>query len=331
MLNLSRKLGIQTISIGGEFRVEEIKSNVLGEKLNTPIKVTFVDSNSYFSRGAARQNASVFLEDKIIMSNWIISAGILLNNNSVFGTDIYPGLDVSYLASSKMKLFATINAANRFPTYTDLYYNRGGAVGSKDLKPEEAISGELGSEYRAKRMYARLSAFMRNSNNLIDWIRLPGSTITSATNLTKILYYGADAQFNYKPKGKLNNVISELGLSLFSMGANNNSNGFESNYALDFINQKLAMNIELKLRKNLRIGFVGYHQKRRGGYIPPGSTQEIPFKAVQSADLRVSVLMKKLSLHMEARNILNAKVMDIGNVTLPGRWLSAGIKIDIQK
>lgn len=330
MLNASRKMGIHTLSIGSEIRLEYIQSNVLGEPLSKPDKVPFGDSNAFFSRGASRTNGSVFIEDKIQYKKWIISAGLLVNSNSDFGTDIYPGLDLAYGLSSKIKLFASANRSNRFPTYTDLYYNRGGAVGSKNLKPEESVSGELGTEMRFKRVFARFSAFARNNSRLIDWVRLPGSTTTTATNLTEVLYHGADAQLVFRPGGKFKKWLTELGLGIFGMGANNNSDGFESNYALDFIDQKATVHVELKPLPFLKVGIVGYHQRRRGGFIRPRSTVEEPFDPIQSADIRITASKKAFSFIVEARNVFNARVMDFGNIMLPGRWLNVGLKFDLQ-
>ena len=121
-----------------------------------------------------------------------------------------------------------------------------------------------------------------------------------------------------------------MGLGVFAMGANNNSNGFESNYALDFIDQKATVHLELKPLHFLKIGIVGYHQKRRGGFIRPGSRVEEPFDPIQSADIRITATKKAFSFIVEARNVFNARVMDFGNIMLPGRWMNVGLKFDLQ-
>lgn len=328
MANATRKMGIHFISIGAEARNETVLSNVLGEPINTRIPVPFGSAGDSFTREANRQNISVYVEDKIEWRKWNIAAGILLNNNSMFGSDIYPGMEVSYNLNSRSKLFANVNRSNRFPTYTDLYYNRGGAVGSKDLKPEEAISYELGYTRRSKQMSIQAAGFLRDGKNLIDWVRLPGSAVTTATNLTNVLFYGADAMLAYKPGGEAGKYFSRITLGGFLMGADNNSNGFESNYALDFIKNKFTLSADVILNKNMQLSLIAYRQHRKGGYLQPGQTFETRFEPLLSADFRWTFGVDGWKIYAEAANLFNAAVMDLGNVQLPGRWIRAGLSVN---
>lgn len=330
MLNATRKLGVHRISLGAEARNEWVMSNVLGEPMSSPVRVPFGPEGAVFTRSADRQNISLFAEDRVEWKKWLISGGVLVNQNSMFGTDVYPGLELARRLPAGWKLFASANRANRFPTYTDLYYNRGGAMGSKDLNPETAMSYELGSEWRRSRHFLRVAAFARNGRNMIDWVRLPGSAVTTATNLTSVFYYGADAWLAYKPGGKAGKHVERLTVGGFWMDADNTSNGFESNYALDFISHKVTLSADLIIIPDMRLGLMVYRQQRRGGFVKPRQTAETPFEAFTSADLRCSYLAGAFTFIAEARNLFNVPVMDIGNVQLPGRWLSAGIRVELK-
>jgi iron complex outermembrane receptor protein len=218
---------------------------------------------------------------------------------------------------------------NRFPTFTELYYNRGGAIGSIDLKPEIAMCYELGAEIKYKSFQFQGALFARNGNNLIDWVRLNGSSITTATNLTKVLYYGLDANMKYVPTKIQSGVIKQIVFGVLIMKANNNSSGFESNYALDFIQYKLTSGLRFAFNKKLNANLLVYAQNRRGGFFKPGSTSETPFGWNMSADVRISYTIKKTSLFLEGTNLLNNNLTDIGNVILPGRWIKGGLNITL--
>jgi iron complex outermembrane receptor protein len=113
------------------------------------------------------------------------------------------------------------------------------------------------------------------------------------------------------------------------MNANNNSSGFESNYALDFIQYKLTSGLRFAFNKKLNANLLVYAQNRRGGFFKPGSTSETPFGWNMSADVRMSYTIKKTSLFLEGTNLLNNNLTDIGNVILPGRWIKGGLNITL--
>lgn len=331
MLNATRKWGIHRVSLGAEARNEQVMSNVLGEPMSNPVQVSFGPEGAMFTKSADRQNISVFVEDQLQWKKWLIAGGLLINDNSLFGRGLYPGLEAAYKLTGTWKLFANVNRANRFPTYTDLYYNRGGATGSKDLKPEEAISSEAGAEWRSKRHFLRMTSFVRDGRQMIDWVRLSGSSNTVATNLTRVTYFGADAWWIHKPAGKLGRYLSRVGLGAFYMDADNKSDGFESNYALDFVNVKLSGSADIRITDQVNISLVVIRQQRRGGYIAPGKSTETAFEPFFQADLRCSWVKNGWTIFAEGRNLLNAAVMDLGNVQLPGRWLSAGLRFEWMK
>jgi iron complex outermembrane receptor protein len=323
MNNISRKFGAHAVSMGLEYRSEFIRSNVLGEPGDT-MEVPFGSDGARFTRSAKRENWSVYLEDKFQWNNWVVSGGILFNNNSAFGNGFFPGIELAK-NYSRMRIFASANKAFRLPTYTDLYYNIGGAKGSKLLKPEEAISYELGAQIKQKEHHFRLAAFARDGKNLIDWVRFNGSNVDSAANLTQVFYYGADGYWKFSPQKPLFGVLQNIMAGFFLMDADKTSDGFQSFYALDFIGRKFTLQGDWKLHKHINLNTLAYLQKRMGGYKPPGSTMETAYPYALAMDVRLMATIKKLNLFAEATNVFNRPMMDLGNVQLPGRWIKAGL------
>jgi vitamin B12 transporter len=327
MADISRKFGAHALSIGVEYRKEFVRSNVLGEPGDT-LAVPFGPEGTVFTRSAGRENWSLYAEDRMTWRKWMVSGGVLLNKNSAFGNGMFPGIEIAK-NHRNTRWFASANKAFRFPTYTDLYYNRGGAQGSKDLKPEQALCFELGSQIRHKSHRFRIAAFSRYGQNMIDWVRLTGSTITKATNLTDVHYYGADGYWEFQPKQPVGGVLQKITAGFFIMDANNNSEGFESNYALDFIRQKFTLQGDWMLYKSISLTTIGYLQQRRGGYMAPGNPVEQAYPANIALDARLRYSHKQLQVFAEATNLFGNRMMDLGNVQLPGRWLRAGLTVRI--
>ncbi|MFM7765240.1 MAG: TonB-dependent receptor domain-containing protein, partial [Sphingomonadales bacterium] len=222
-------------------------------------------------------------------------------------------------------IFASANKGFRLPTYTDLYYNIGGAKGSKLLKPEEAVCYELGTRFMYKKHNFRIAGFARDGKNLIDWVRFNGSNVDSAANLTQVFYFGVDGYWEYVPKKPLAGVLQKIGAGFLVMNADKKSDGFQSFYALDFIGQKYTLQADWKLHKNINLSTLGYLQKRMGGYKKPGATIETAYPFALAMDLRLTATVKKLKLFAEVTNVFDSPMMDLGNVQLPGRWIKAGI------
>jgi vitamin B12 transporter len=122
---------------GAEIRSENIWSNVLGDRLETNIRVP--GENAFFNRHKSRTSFSVFLEHSYSVGNLYLSAGLLAQRSSELNLEwqIYPGIDISYLIIPDVKIFASAGKSLRLPTFTDLYYNGPTNIGNPELKPEE--------------------------------------------------------------------------------------------------------------------------------------------------------------------------------------------------
>src|SRR5690606_2792179 len=96
------------------------------------------------------------------------------------------------------KLYASFNRSFRLPSYTDLYYNLGGAIGSKSLVPENSLNYELGYKLLTKKWFFNLSIFRREGSNTIDWVQTCASCPLQATNTSVVNFNGADLNVRYQ-------------------------------------------------------------------------------------------------------------------------------------
>ena len=326
-LNITRKSNVGISSIGYDLRAEQLYSNNLGELMEDPIDVAG-SSDGQYTKQANRTNHSIYAEHRISEGRVSIAAGAMVNINSDFGTDYFPGIDVAFQASENWSIFASHNKSVRFPTYTDLYYNLGGATGSIDLEEESSLNYEIGTTLNLKRTQVKLAAFERQGKNLIDWVVFNGSTNAQAANLTEVDIYGVEVegQFQLKPLDKLLG-LKHLSLGYSWMDATQRSSGFESAYVLDFLQHKADLGLRFSWFSKFTATFQLSAQDRLGGYFNPELSTEEEFDPFLLADIRLAFRHKAIELFAEASNLFNAVYTDIANVPQPGRWARGGLRI----
>jgi len=324
-INFSFKSKLGQSSIGYDYRREEILSNVLGSNKER-IAVVNEHPSAFYLRSEERENQSVFIEHNYTNDKLFISVGALLNMNSAFDDEIYPGADIAYQLTEEIRPYASFNRSFRFPTYTDLYFNLGGIVGSKELKPEESDNYELGVKYRDAATYGHLAVFRREGNNLIDWIRYTGSSTTQAANLTHIVIDGIEVDYVISKNSFLKDYafFNQLRFNYAYLTSEDNSSGFESNYVLDFLQHKADAIVQFKLSELVFLDWNLSYQNRKGEYVDVnGAEQE--YDAVFISDVKLSTKQNNLNLFLQLSNVFDQKYIDIGNVENPGRWISLGV------
>lgn len=329
-LQIVHSLKKHTFSAGVSYRNEHIYSNVLGEPMDKPKHVTGYPDYAQFLREADRNEYHVYLEDQFQSGRWWINGGMLMTVSDDYGTRVFPGIDVAYLFNRYLRTYANFNQAIRYPTYTDLYYRLGGAVGSIGLKPEKSDNYELGFRFQQERTNAQLAVFHRASSSLIDWIRKNGSSITEAANITAVNFTGVDFSIRLQPEAYLT-LLDEIQFSYTFISADEKSTDFESNYALDFLKHKCTAIVQKKINAALQFSFAISYQEREGGYLKPGASKETEYGWFYTADSRITYSKGIGKLYLDVKNIFNHIYTDIGNIPQPGRWITMGIKLNIKK
>jgi len=327
-LNLAYTSKFGQTYIGGEYRHELVWSNNLGEPSDTIEDY----GNALYTKAADRENTSLFFEHNVKVRKFRISAGLLANFHSDYGNDVFPGADVSYELTKKIDLFAGANRNMRFPTYTDLYYNLGGAVGSIDLAPEQSQNYQFGLKYNNYWFSGTVTGFYRQGQNLIDWVRKNGSVITEASNLTAVNFIGVETEARMNLKQLYNSkdaFFNGVTFRYTGMSADQSSEGFESNYVLDYLKHKLNVGVDHSLTGRLNMAWNVRYQYREGGYFNSATGSEVAFGGYTLVDLRLYQETKVAYWYIEVANLFNQQYEDIGFVQQPGRWLRAGVKYNI--
>ncbi|HPB03180.1 MAG TPA: TonB-dependent receptor, partial [Bacteroidales bacterium] len=110
--------------------------------------------------------------------------------------------------------------------------------------------------------------------------------------------------------------------------SNKSSEGFVSQYVLDYMKHKLDIRAVHRITDNAGLTWQLGWQDRAGGYTPfsEGVYQtEVPYKPVWLADAGVFYQWKQLRFSVNATNLFNTEIIDHANVSQPGFMLMGGI------
>ena len=322
-------------SLGYNLRYDEIYSNVLGGDFGDVHLVPGWDGYT-MDKGASTTDFSFFVEHKYTRERFQITAGAMLNyHDGPIGDSSYffaPSLDALYRLTKDASLYATANRSMRYPTYTDLYYNRGGAQGSITLKPESAWNYELGYKQKSGQVYSSAALFHRRSKDLIDWVLYAGDPIAYASNITSLALTGIEGGTQYnasKRKALLRNATIQ---AAFMRGLTPEVD-FSSLYALDYLQAKINARATQRLGLGFFLNYSITLQDRIGTYMSIGG-EEVNYDPFALVDFKLyyapagGIFKRQFPFQafVNINNALDAAYYDRGNVIQPGRWVSTGLE-----
>ncbi|GCD77660.1 TonB-dependent receptor [Thermaurantimonas aggregans] len=310
------------LNLGYEFRTEWIWSNRLGFNLMESIKMPF-EENVLLTRYHNRINNSFSIDHYLPITKKVsVNYGIWKNINSFFGSNTLYGLDILWKKNQKQSFWIGFNKAFRMPTYTDLFYNVGGAIGSINLKPEISFNYEVGMRRFTPSSSSSISFFIRDSKQLIDWIRYPDSNQVFAANITQVLFYGMEGFFK-KLFNKNPLRISWIQVNASYTDFTRINQNFSSLYALDILKYKVALSTSYRLIKNLDFSHQIIYLNRKGTYRDSNNSINT-YPETILVNIKATYTLHKNTLYLEISNMFDQIHMDRGGIVLPGRWIRVG-------
>lgn len=295
-VNSSYQWGLGTTGIGAELRKEFLVSSNLGDRNRFVSQVFF---EHHFS-----------LLDKKLN----ISPGISWANYSKEGNFFYPGLDVGYNFNPNSKIYGNIAKVHRIPTFTELYYVSGTEQGNPNLQPENALSSEVGYQYQNNRILAKISGFLRNSSNSIDWVKNDlKDKVWFAENVGDIKTKGIEAEWSHRPVDWLKYTIGYTYID----SKYEEKNGLVSRYILDNLKHQLVSKLEVKFLKNFTNELVYRYNER------------VNLGTYNLVDEKLSFAKKDYSVYVLINNITNTNYTEAFGVAMPQRWFHIGFSYTI--
>lgn len=322
-LNLQYKTGYGITNFATEIRNEGVISNVLGkERLKLSEKYPKSDN---------RTNISYIVDHTLLFNKTTISVGLLLNYNSSLEKHykLYPNINVSHWLTEDVKLYSSWSKAFRMPTFTDLYYTTVTHIGNSKLKQENSESLELGILYRTSVIETTMTAYWMKGKNLIDWVKENPDDKWESKNLTKINKLGIDLGASFyinEIYPSLKNTILQINYT--RLHQKRNTGNLTSNNVLNYLRDKLNVNLNYSIYTNLSISYNFRWQKRMGTYLKYEDlkpTAQVPYSPFCLSDLKINYKLNKFNIHLDLNNIFDKKYYDIGNIPQAGFWLIGGV------
>ncbi len=260
-----------------------------------------------------------------------VNAGVYFNQNSVFGSKAYPGIDIGYKINEALRIYGNAGMGQRLPTFTDLYYVGPNNVGNANLKPEFMSSYEAGVKYFKDKFYANASVFHKDGRAFIDWVRPDTGSTWMVQNFTGINTTGLHIDAGYKIEWSKNSLNLFTGYTYLNpqIGtiADQSKQHWQSQYAVNALQHQWIARASLSLHEQWQISIANRLINRlNAGNAIAGYAK----KSYQLTDFRLDYKLKSIAVDIAINNIFDIKYIESGVVPLPGLWLSLGLRYQLK-
>ena len=266
-----------------------------------------IRSNNLGDRSRTMMN--FFFEHRFYLFNKSvdITPGIAANYFSDFGSHSFPGIDLGCQLSPKLRLYANTGATFRIPTFTDLYYSDRTTLGNADLKPEEALSNEIGLRFISSKVNLSLAFYSRKAKNLIDYVKngQDDSIPFKAENIQQVNTSGIDLELTHRIRVKT--LTHEFKFSYSYLENNLKNSGYNfSRYSINNdLKHHFVSNYQLPIFKDLSTYFVYKYVERTSG------------DAHSVVDASARWTLKQLEVSVYFNNIFNTEYLESNLVPMP--------------
>lgn len=355
---------IGTTTVGVELRNENIHSTNLGDTINPNGQVPNVEGFNLrdldvlqLVKGKNRLNINYYVQqtihyDRLSASVGICGLTVLQSAGRLFAqsadTHITGGANIGYeyLSGSISEqgngsVYMNAHHAVRMPTFTDLYYDAGNQLGSRDLRPEKAWTFSLGATYNWRGLSLTADGWYRRGTNIIDWVYVPGDTRRPyhAMNQQLINSVGTELTAVYRPLpvGYQPQAFSEwlrmVKVSYAYTWLDLDLHEAQSRY-LDYLSHKLVVGLEhgIWVSRNpkktgvLAASWTMRWQKREGDYTSAEGAVTA-YEPVLLLDGAIYWHNERVKISAECTNITNRHYYDYGALLMPGAWGTMAIEV----
>jgi len=317
------------ININGVWNLNEHRTDVFGAQVNTLImsglgatsiggeaEIENMESSSMGDHDRRRQ--SIFVEHRFYPSDKLtIGIGASAVHYSSWGWEYWPGAGMSIEIKDGLSWFTSFEKSFRVPTYTELYYVTPANQGNPELNPEKAWTGETGLRWLTDGVTANFSLFYRDSEDVIDWYRLPGETAWQARNIATVRTKGGEVGVTFYPQSFLSTKrLSSVGIAYTYLDSDRDMQGMESKYALDYLRHQINGSVVFTWLSSLKQVIKARYGKRM-----VGDTYTV-------VDTRLTYTLPNYELFLEATNLFNENYVESGFTPMPDRWIIGGVKFN---
>ncbi len=322
-----------TTSIGNEIRREDIISSKLGEVMAEP--------HGKYKNYADRTIVSSTVEHAVSIADKVnLSVGAMMNYNT-FQSGVYrfyPSVSASYRPMDDLKISSSWSKSSRMPTYTELYYNTPTHIANLDLEPEKSEAADLGLRYIRPTWEVDVNGFLLWGKNMIDWVKFNETDEKyTSSNLSRVNSQGVEIG----GKLHLGSYVPFMGeRALFGISYTRlhqkykmDQNIASSTYALNYLRDKVVVQLDHQIYKDLSASWYMRFQKRMGVYEKYENMEKqgnVPYPSFSTLDLKLNYVYDNIAFSLNLNNIYDTQYFDLGNIPQSGFWLMGGISYTLR-
>lgn len=304
-LHISNKIGAQ---VNGSYN-SDIGITGFGANFEN----VYLSSNNLGSH--SRTITTLFLEHrfKFLKDRMDLTPGVAMSYYSDFKFHFFPGIDAGIDITNDLRAYANIGYTYRIPTYTDLFYSDPTTLGNEELKPEEAIAEEVGIKFKKSAFNFSLSAFNRDSRNLIDFIKDNEDDPFKATNIRRLNTKGFETSIDYGFSMLSYDQHLNFGYTFIEDTVKELDLPY-SRYAINSLKHQFIANFRSKLIKNVSQTILYKYAVRTSG-----DTYGV-------MDISIDYEKDHFGISMSANNIFNAEYTETNLIPMPKGNILFGVR-----
>jgi iron complex outermembrane receptor protein len=271
--------------------------------------------------GFSRDNFGVFADHKFKLgTRFDFTPGVYINWYSDFGWNAFPGLDLGYNINSSLRVYGNVGKSYRVPTFYDQYYSSPVEQGNPDLKPEEALTYEVGLRYLKGWMALEGNFFTRDATQLIDWFYDTSDSLWRSQNFQNVLTRGLEFSVNFDfdkmidPDFPIDNV--SLSYSYLDQGMDMVEN-LQSRYVLEHIRNQVIFSADMTVVGNLKNSFKARYIDR---------VEQEPYFLID--DRLYFEKEDEFTVFIEAINLTDQEYTEV-MTPMPGIWIRGGVAFEL--
>jgi iron complex outermembrane receptor protein len=232
-----------------------------------------------------------------------------------FGASWNPSVGAGWWATPSLRFRASVARAFRVPTFTERYYSDPANLARPDVGPETAWAGEAGVDaVLAAGWLLHATMFGRADDDVIDWLRPTTADRWQTYNVRDVTTIGVElgARKTFRPGVFVQAQYTGIELDAAAVTQ-------LSKYVLDYAPHSFTAAAAFPLPASFRAApRLEYRRRSRTS----GTSDYVLL------DARIArPLGRRVELHIDGTNLLDARYQEIAGVAMPGAAFSVSLAI----
>ena len=269
-----------------------------------------LDSSNLGDRSASVN--SVFVQHRLPGEEYTADVGLRVDDHNDWGMEVSPSVSVSVPLSDSLAWRMSAGRGIRPPSFTELYYSDPANTGNAALEPEDAWGGEAGFDVRFGRdTRASLTYFLRDTENLIDWVRSSALDPWQARNVGEATFQGGEAVLTTTA------LLCDWEAAYRYTDVAADSAGMQSKYALNVARHDARVTLALPDTRGFSASVTARYQ-------------DVPtLDRYWLVTARLAQQIGDITVFFKGRNLLDEDYQEIPGVPTAGRYVEAGIEVPL--